>query len=228
MVEKNSKTYLVSGGKPLWRRRTINNIKRKIFEDEGFALRVVILYGAEVDLDSFQDLVFTLSFQKKKVILIKDFTSLPKNVRKFLFSGLNKALNYNYLIFDSELPYSILEKNKKIIGDDLFNVILKQSIKYQSKTYSTELSVDDFRKELYKNNLTSCLFILEELLGSKGRGKAAAPQILGLIIAKFSYLRESNKKEELFNQLWQTDRALKQSNLDIRLLMERLLIKLFA
>ncbi|MCF7887547.1 MAG: hypothetical protein K9L71_03970 [Candidatus Omnitrophica bacterium] len=228
MVGKTNKTYLVSGGKPFWRRRAINNIKKKIFEDEGFTLRAVTLYAAEVGLDSFQDLVFTLSFQKKKVILIKDFTSLPKNVRKFLFGSLKKALSYNYLIFDSELPHSTLEKNKKIIADDLFNFILKRSIKYQSKTYSTELSVDDFRKELYKNNLSSCLFILEELLSSKGKGKAAATQILGLIIAKFSYLRKSNKKEELFNQLWQADRALKQSNLDIRLLMERLLVKLFA
>ncbi|MCF7871106.1 MAG: hypothetical protein K9L95_03865 [Candidatus Omnitrophica bacterium] len=228
MVEKTNKTYLVSGGEPSRRRRAINNIKKTIFEDEGFALRAVTLYAAEVGLDSFKDLVFTLSFQKKKVILIKDFTGLPKDLRKFLFGSLKKVLKYNYLIFDSELPYSLLAKNKKIISDNLFNFILKESIKYQGKTALAELSVDDFRKELYKNNLNSCLFILEELLSSKGKGKTAATQILGLIIAKFSYLRKSNKKEELFNQLWQADRALKQSNLDIRLLMERLLVKLFA
>lgn len=228
MVGAKSKTYLVSGGKPSQRRQVINNIKREIFKSQGGTFRVVTLYGGDIKPDPFKDLVFTFSFQKKKIILIKNFISLSKSVRKFIFDNFSKILQNNYLIFDSEKPHPLLKKNKKIAADDFFNYVLEKSIAYQGKAGAAEITFDDFRKKLYKNDLDSCLFILEELLSKKGQNKFLATQILGLITSKFSYLRESREKEEAFNQLWQTDRALKQSNVDIRLLMERLLVKLFA
>ncbi|MCF7873623.1 MAG: hypothetical protein K9L84_02675 [Candidatus Omnitrophica bacterium] len=228
MVGAKSKAYLVSGGKPFQRRKIINNIKRDIFKNEGSALRAVTLYAGDLNLDSFKDLVFTLSFQKKKVILIKNFISLAKPAREFLFANIQKIFDYNYIIFESEIPYFSLKKKKKIISDVFFSYVLEKSIRHEGKVYPAELSIDDFRKQLYRNDLKSCLFILEELLGSKTKGKAVATQILGLVTAKFSYINSSRKKEKAFDQLWQADRALKQSNTDIRLLMERLLIKLFA
>ncbi|MFO8053094.1 MAG: hypothetical protein R6U54_03945 [Candidatus Omnitrophota bacterium] len=228
MVRVKLKTYLVSGGKPFQRQKIINNIKREIFKDEKSSLRAVTLYAGDLNLESFKDLVFTLSFQKRKIVLIKDFINLSKPARSFLFENIQKILNYNYIIFESELPYFSLKKKKRIVSDDFFSYILKKSKRYEERSYPAELSVDDFRKKLYKNDLASCLFILEELLSSKTKSNKIAPQILGLIIAKFSYLRNPDNQEKAFNQLWQADRALKQSNTDIRLLIERLLIKLFA
>lgn len=228
MVGEKFKTYLVSGGGFTQRRKIINNIKRDIFAGEKSRLRAVTLYAGDINLDSFKDLVFTLSFQKKKVVLIKDFISLSKPIRNFLFENIQKILNYNYIIFESEIPYFSLEKKKKIASDSLFRYIIKNGKRYNEKALPAEISIEDFRNQLYRNNLSSCLFILEELLSSKTKSNKIAPQILGLIIAKFSYLRNSNNQEKAFNQLWQADRALKQSSIDIRILMERLLIKLFA
>jgi hypothetical protein len=228
MVGEKFKTYLVSGGGPTQRQKIINNIKRSIFKEEKSILRAVALYAGDINLDSFKDLVFTLSFQKKKVVLIKDFISLSKPIRKFLFDNIQKVLNYNYIIFESEISHFSLGKKKRITSDSLFNYIIKNSKKYGQRALPAELSIEDFRNQLYKNNLSSCLFILEELLSSKTKSNKIAPQILGLIIAKFSYLRNFDHQEKAFNQLWQADRALKQSSIDTRILMERLLIKLFA
>ncbi|MCF7872749.1 MAG: hypothetical protein K9L80_00875 [Candidatus Omnitrophica bacterium] len=228
MVGEKFKTYLVSGGSLTQRRKIINNIKRDIFTGEKSRLRAVTLYAGDINLDSFKDLVFTLSFQKKKVVLIKDFISLSKPIRKFLFENIQKILNYNYIIFESEIPYFSLGKKKKIASDSLFKYIIKNSKRYNERALPAEISIEDFRNQLYRNNLSSCLFILEELLSSKTKSNKIAPQILGLIIAKFSYLKNSDNQEEAFNQLWQADRALKQSNIDIRILIERLLIKLFT
>ncbi|MCF7895369.1 MAG: hypothetical protein K9L69_04495 [Candidatus Omnitrophica bacterium] len=228
MVGEKFKTYLVSGGSPFQRRKVINNIKRDVFTGEKSRLRAVTLYAGDINLDSFKDLVFTLSFQKKKVVLIKDFISLSKPIRNFIFKNIQKILNYNYIIFESEITYFSLGKKKKIVSDPFFNYIIKNSKKYGQRALPAGLSIEDFRNQLYKNNLSSCLFILEELLSSKTKSNKIAPQILGLIIAKFSYLRNFDQQKKAFNQLWQADRTLKQSNIDIRILMERLLIKLFA
>lgn len=228
MVEAKVKPHLICGGSPHQRRRSINNVKKEIFKSRGIVLRAITLYGADINLQSFKDLIFTFSFQKKKIILIKDFTSLAKPVRKFIFDNFTKILKNNYLIFDSDSPYSKLQKNKKMLTDDFFNYLFKESIIRQFRPEPLEVNFDDFRKKLYKNDLDSCLFILEELLSKKGNNKLLATQILGLITSKFSYLHESQKRKEAFSQLWQTDRALKQSNIDVRLLLERLLIKLFT
>ncbi len=228
MVEAKIKPHLICGGNPFKRRRIINNVKKEIFKSQGIVLRAITLYGADINLQSFKDLIFTFSFQKKKIILIKDFTSLVKPIRKFIIDNFTKILKNNYLIFDSDLPYLKLQKNKKMLTDDFFNYLFEEGAVHQFRPEPLEVNFDDFRKKLYKSDLDSCLFILEELLSKKGNNKLLATQILGLITSKFSYLHESQKRKEAFNQLWQADRALKQSNIDVRLLLERLLIKLFA
>lgn len=229
MVEAKNKIYLVTGGLSRQRQRAIKKIKRNIFQQEDSLFTLTTLYSEDLDLNHFKELVFTLSFQNQKIILIKNFTSLSKPVKKYLSESLPKVLVSNYLIFESDTPHYCLKAKKRVARDDFFSFIFKNSIKYQGKkSLITSATIEDFRSKLYQNDLKGCLFFLEELLSSKSREKILATQILGLLTSKFSYLKDSKKKEKALAQLWRADRCLKETNIDVRLLIERLIVGLIS
>jgi len=79
-----------------------------------------------------------------------------------------------------------------------------------------------------KNDLSSSLYILEKLLKSDVNEKILGPQIIGVLVKKFSCLRSSPDKDRYFEYLWEPDRAIKEKGLSSRLTIETLLVKLFG
>lgn len=226
MVEQKNKMYLVTGGDFFQRRKDIIKIKKKIFEEAGSKFNLVTLYAKDLDLDYFKNLVFTFSFRKKKIILLKGFSDLSKPATGFLFDNLAKVLSINYLIFESDTPCSLLRKNKKIAANSFFEIVFEKSIGYENKVSSSRVTMEDFCRKLYRDDLQACLFIADELLSSKSKEKTVAAQILGVLVSRFSSLGDAQRKKEAFVHLWQADRALKETSIDARLLVERLLVNL--
>ncbi len=226
MVEQQNQIYLITGGKASQRQAAIDNLRKKIFEKDSSVFDLVILQAKDLNLNYFKELALTFSFQQKKILLIKDFTDLGRQIKSFLLENFSKILQISYLIFESETSYSLLKTKKKIFSDDFFNFVFKKSIKYEGKTKAGPITIDDFCKKLYQNDLKSCLSMAEEMLSSKNKEKIIATQILGAITAKVSRLTDLRKKKEALTYLWRTDRALKETNIDIRLLIERLLANL--
>lgn len=226
MVERKSNIYLVAGGSFRQRQEAVKEIKKKISEKEKPPVELFTLYAASLSLESFQDSVSTLSFQKKKIILVKNFTVLPKPVKKLFTACLSKVLDFNYFIFESETPYFSLAKDKRISSDNFFQMIFGKSVKYQGRRQKRELTIEDFRNLLYREDFKGCLFAIEGLLNSKSKEKAFAVQAVGILAGKFAYFRDHKKKKEALDCLWEADRRLKETNLDPRLILERLLVGL--
>lgn len=225
MVSKK-KIHLVTGGSYFRRQSAISQIKKDIFK-ESSALSFFSFYARELDVDLLQETILTVSFQEKKIILIKDFTYLENPVKDFLEKNLSRILKINYLILESEIPYSQLAAKKKILNDSFFNSIFKQAVKYQANPES-KVSLEDFCQKLYRNDFKSCFAIADELLSKQGTDKGVAVKILGMVTSKIARLSDSETKKEKLNYLWETDRALKASNIDARVLVGKLIVNLMG
>ena len=78
-----------------------------------------------------------------------------------------------------------------------------------------------------RNDLVSSLYILEKMIAANGNDRALGPQIIGILVGKFSYVNSVTAKAEALNLLWEADRAIKEKGIDARIAIESLLVKLF-
>jgi|TARA_B100000315_G_scaffold248574_1_gene278606 hypothetical protein len=228
MVSVREKVFLISGNNFIQRQRALEGIKKRILQDKSATFSVLTLYPKEIDSEDLADKLFTTSFTKKKVVIFKNFQDLPSAARKFIFDNLKKILINNYVIFETEKDSYQLQKNKKITVDSLFSFILKNAASFRVASSRQEASMEDFISGIRKNDLSYALYVLESLFKKGTTDRILGPQIIGILVKKFSYLKDPAKKEKYFKYLWQADRAIKEKGLDTRLVIETLLVKLFG
>lgn len=134
----------------------------------------------------------------------------------------------NSIIFETDKDYYQLQRNKKFISDKFFSLVFKKAALFKIASSKKKVSIEDFFNSVRKNDLASSLFVLESLFTGAAKDKSLGPQIVGFLVGKFSYLGYSAKKDKYFKHLWEADRAIKEKGFDTRLVIETLLVKLFA
>ena len=229
MVNIRDRFFLVYGSNFLQRQKIIENFKCKILKEKSASINILTFYGKEVKLKDFQEKILTSSFDNIKILIFKDFSEIPQPVRLYLLNNLDKLLISNYIIFESDKESHSLQGNKKIASDKFFSLVFKNSQVYRVSSSKRKLSIEDFMGALRKNDLDSCLYVLENLFEGTAKDKAIAPLIIGILVRKFSYPNiNSFNKEKCFEYLWKADRAIKEKGHDARLTIETLLIKLLT
>ena len=228
MVNIREKVFLISGSDFSQRRQAAESIKRRILKGEPSSLNILTLYSKEISIKDLREKVFTVSFSKKKVIIFKNFPDLPLLVRKFLINNLQRIISSAYLIFETDRSYFQLQKDKRFIADKFFLFILNRAAVFKVITSGKKVSLDDFIAGIRKNDLNASLFVLESLFAGGSKDRLLGPQIIGILVRKFSYLRDPKAKTKCLNYLWEADRAIKEKGLSARLVIETLLVKLFS
>lgn len=229
MVSIRDRVFLIFGSNFLQRQKIIENLKYKILKEKSASINILTFYGKEVELKDFQEKILTSSFDNIKILIIKDFSELPPPVRLYLLNNLDEILTGNYIIFETDKESYSLQGNKKIASDKFFSLIFKNSQVYRVSSFERKLSIEDFMGALRKNDLDSCLYVLENLFDGTTKDKGIAPLIIGILVRKFSYpYLNSFNKEKCFEYLWKADRGIKEKGHDARLTIETLLIKLFT
>ena len=218
---------LVCGADFSQRQRAIENIKKRILKDKPGTVCSFTFYCKEMNSLDLQEKLFMASFDKIKIIIFKDFNELTADVRKIMFDNLENILANTYMIFETDKDYYTLRKEKKITSDNLFNLIIQKSCLFKVVSSEKEVTMIDFMNSTRKNDLDSSLYILERMLKDGANDRLLGPQIIGVLVRKFSYLRDPVKKDKCFKYLFEADRAIKQKGLDARLVIEVLLVKLF-
>jgi hypothetical protein len=188
MVNIREKVFLVVGLDFNQRRLIIENIKKKFSyipsgeKNKINSINVLTLYGKEIDLDSFKEKIFTFSFSKEKIVILKDAYNLSKEIRDFIFKNFNKIILHNYIIFDIERDYYRLTQDRKVISDSFFSFIFKNAALFKVVSRSSEVSFEDLKKSIRKNDLPSSLYILRKLFEDKNKDNELGPQILGFLV----------------------------------------------
>lgn len=227
MEDLKKRVFLISGSDFFQRRQVIENIKAKIFSGKPYSLNTFNIYSNDVDIVELQEKIFTFSFDKEKLIIFKDAYNLPKEVKNFLFSNIEKITSANYLILEIDKDFYQLQREKAIAGDKFFNLVFKQGYVHRISSYSEKISLDDFRMSLQKNDFSTALYILEKLFEGKSKEREIGPLILGMLTARYSYSKNFSVKKRNFRYLLETDRILKETDLDVRLAIEMLLVRLW-
>lgn len=228
MVNIRERAFLISGSNFSQRQQALKSIRKRILQDQAAAFSILTLYSKELTPKDLAQKLFTTSFTNKKIVVFKNFHDLSSAARKFIFDNLQKVLVNNYVIFETEKDNYQLQKNKKFSSDDLFSFILKRAASFRVSSARSSLSIEDFIGSIRKNDLAHSLYVLESLFENTAKDKILGPQIIGILVRKFSYIKDQSKKEEYFKYLWEADRAIKEKGLDVRLAIETLLVKLLG
>jgi len=228
MVNIRDKAFLISGSNFSQRQQALKSIKKRILKEKSAAFSVLTLYSKELTPKDLGDKLFTASFTDKKIVIFKNFENLPSAARKFIFDNLKKILINNYVIFETAKDNYQLQGNKKFFSDSLFSFVLKRAASFRVSPVKKDLSIEDFIASLRKNDLAQSLYVLESLFENTARIKILAPQVIGILVKKLSYIKDPSKKEDYFKHLWQADRAIKEKGQDARLTVETLLVKLLG
>lgn len=234
MVGSSPRIFLVTGIDFNQRQLLIENIKNKVFKKPATPLNILTFYSKEIDIKDLQEKILTFSFDKEKIIIIKNAESLTKEAKEFLFNNLKKILSHNYIILETDKDYLQLQRDKKISSDIFFGFILKNAeipFKDRKPSASYEISFEGFKRSTRKNNAAEALYILEKLFESKASDREKeilGLQILGVLVGECSYLKNPLLREKSFNYLWETDRLIKEKGLEPRFALEILLTKLLG
>ena len=228
MVGIRDRFFLVSGTDFSQRKRAIDNIKKRILKDKSASLNTLTFYCKEIDLNDLSQKLFTISFDKIKIVVFKNFETLTSKVKEFIFQNYKKILMGNYLIFETEKDIYQLKKNKRIVSDKFFNLIFQQATSFKVFSSRPKATINDLTYSLRRSDLNSSLYILESLFNDGANENMLGPLIIGMLVRKFSYINDPVKKDKCFNYLWEADRRIKEKGLNARLIVEALLVKLFS
>ena len=228
MVNIRERVFLISGTNFLQRQRAVENIKKRILKEKAQSLNVLTFYGKETNVKDLGEKLFTISFGKDKIAVFKNFQDLPVAVRNFLFENLKRILFNNYLIFETDKDYYQLQRDKKFAADKFFIFCLKRAALFRVASTKGEPTIEDFIGSIRKDDLATSVYILEKLFKGGSKDKILGPQIIGILVRKFSFLKNPAEKGKYFKYLWEADRAIKEKGLDPRLVIETLLVKVFT
>lgn len=228
MVNIRERVFLIVGTDFSQRQRVIENIKKRILKEKASSFNNLIVYSKEANAKDLGEKLFTTSFGKNKIIIFKNVDDLPLEIRKFLFTNLDRILSNNYLIFETDKDYYQFQKNKKFVNDDFFVSVLKKATLSKVASIKGQVTIEDFMASLRKNNLSESVYITEKLFAGGSKDRILGPQIIGILVSKISFLKDPAKKDKYFKYLWEADRAIKEKGLDSRLVIESLLTKVLG
>lgn len=228
MVNIREKVFLISGTNFRQRQHAIEGIKKRILKGKADLLDVYTFYSKEIDVKSLNEKLLTVSFKKNKIIVFKNFQNLPVAARSFIFEKIKLILESNYLIFETDKDQRQLQESKKISADKFFNFILKSAALFRTASVKDKSSIEELMGSIRRNNLADSIYILEKLFQGGSKDKALGPQIIGILVQKFSFLKNSTEKDRCFKYLWKADREIKEKGLNPRLVIETLLARVFV
>lgn len=228
MVNIRERVFLISGTNFLQRQHAIENIKKRILKGETSSLNIIIFYSKEVSTEDLGGKLFTTSFEKNKIAVFKNFQDLPSSAGKFIFDNLKRILSNNYLIFEVDKDYYHFQKDKRFASDEFFGSVVKKAALFRVISTKEKATIEDFIASLRKNDLAASVYVLEKLFAGGYKDKILGPQIIGILVRKFSFLKNSTEKDRYFKYLWEADRAIKEKGLDPRLVIESLLVRVLG
>jgi hypothetical protein len=232
MVGLNSRIYFITGQFFNPRQLIIENIKKKVLKNSASPLNTLIFYSKEINIKELEEKILTFSFNKEKIIIVKEAHSLAKDFKDFFLANLKKVLAHNYFIFETDRDYAEFIRDRKLSSDTFFKFILQNAtspLKYQKAPFTSRVSFADLCRSVNKRDASSALYILEKLFESRNSEREKEMlglQILGFLVQECSHSKNSLLKQKYFDYLWQADRLIKEKGLEPRWALEILLTKL--
>jgi hypothetical protein len=228
MVELRHRLFLVVGLNFQQRQHALDIIKTKILHDTRSSLTSLTVYAKEINSNDFKEKALTVSFEKNRILLIKDALVLSDEVKDFFLKHCEKIMALNYIIIEVEKNYMQWKEEKKVLADTFFKFILKNATIYKSATSSSENYFEALKISVRKADVANSLFVLDKLFTGKVREEALGVQVLGWLVSECSYMRDPYKKEKYLEFLWEADRAMKEGGLAPKTALEIALVKLLG
>jgi hypothetical protein len=234
MVGSNLSLYLVTGQDSQQRRHAIENIKKKVLQKLASPLNILTFYGKEIEIKDLRQQLLTFSFNKERIVIIKEAHSLSQEAKDFFINNFKKIISHNCFIFETDKDYTALLGDRKITSDKFFSLLFKNAnipLKYQKFSSTYAISFEGLRQCVRRSDISGSLYILEKLFESKNSDRdkeILGLQMLGFLVGECSYLRNPKIKRKYFDYLWDTDRMIKEDGIDCRFALEILLTKLLG
>ncbi|MFH1772174.1 MAG: hypothetical protein ABH872_05085 [Candidatus Omnitrophota bacterium] len=223
----SDRLYLVAGKDLRQRKMAIERIKQKISKETSACYSEYIIFGKDADCLSIKENVFTFSFTRGKILILRDPLKLSKDVKIILKNNLDKVLSVHYLIVESQDDYYYLQNSKKLASDELFGFILRNAQKVKISSSGPPNFMANFKKSIRAAGKEAVFLSLENLFKEVSNASDIAPLILGIMVNEVSAIKDKAKRLSCLEYIWRADRDIKEYGNDARVAVELLLIRLF-
>lgn len=227
MVTNSKRVFIVSGTDFFQRKLALDNIKKRLMPQKSGGLNILTFYSREIDIKVFQEKIFTFSFDREKIIVLKNADDLSRETKEFILENYKEIISANFIILEMDRDYWTLQRDKKIANDKFFSFIFKNAVSTNSGTAAKEVSWDDFKRGIRSRDLNSSMYCLERLF-EKNNEREIGPLILGILVREVACLRDFADREKKLSYLWEADRQIKEKGIDTKLAIEVLLTKLLT
>ncbi len=222
---KKHNVFCVIGSEYFHRLKAIERIKKRLTKEETFD--VLTIFPDQITLSGVDEMIRSLGWGRKKILLFKCAQNLPLSLKEFLLKKLITDKNLPHFIFEFDRSYSELIKDKKLKEDTLFRYLIKKATII--KTFSIPLKdpTFDFINAFYRKDFSQAIYFLEKIFDTSSVHPAVlSTKLLGRLVKSFSYYFVGEEKTKIFSSLWEADRCIKEKGQDPKLVLERLVIKL--
>ncbi len=220
--------FLVSGRDFVLRQRALEGIKKRALEKASRALDTRVFYGDEIDIGRLPADLCTGSFGRTSLIIFKNFTALTSPARDFLFANIKKIISAAFLVFETEEDLYWLKRDKKIMADKLFALLLTSAALINAGSARYKNPVSDFLNSLRANDLAWALAAVEGLFLQGENEKILGPQLIGMLTKQYAVFPEHARTQKRLRSIWEADRAIKEKGRDARVVIEALLVRLMS
>ncbi|MCM8787223.1 MAG: hypothetical protein NC935_04125 [Candidatus Omnitrophica bacterium] len=228
MVNLRNKFFFVIIPNFLKRKETVENLTKKILQNSPTSLNVLVLYSKELNLETFKNKTSFISFDSKKILIFKEITQLPPDVKDNFVENLTKLISNNYFIFETEKEYFDFIHDKRFSNDKFFKFLFQHATVIKASKANNISLFTEFKKYLNRADIEGTFYALEKLFSQYPNDDKLSLQILGMLVFKASLIEDITRKEYYLDELFKLDRALKEKNIDAKLAIEKTITKLLT
>lgn len=196
-----------------------------IKKDEGGAVELIHFYPKESTAKSVDAELANMSFTAR-VFVFHQANKYKKDVSELVLSFIEKGMGVDCIVLD----YGPEIEQKQLNKDILYKKISKQS-KIIGKPASAAANVFfDMINSLRRGDATSALSYVQTIVGSEKRTKSAYDaeifKLLKGITTMLAKTKDRRLKRQYMTAIFETDRLLKESIVQPRIALERMLVKI--
>lgn len=227
MVDVRKRVFFVIGNDFANRRRAVDTIVGRLLPQKDPSLNTAVFYPRDLEISNVKSTLFSFSFASRRVVIFKESQALDKKIRSFLYDNFASIIAGNYLIFESDIDYFTLTRDRKFTTDKLFSYLAKKAYVVKLERFEEIISVNRLLSLVRKSKLPEALYVLERVFEKEEKNKdVLGMQILGALTREFSSVPDQQTRRQYFECIWDAERMVKEGRLDSKIALGLLLTKI--
>lgn len=203
----------------------LEELLNKLRKDEAGAIELVHFYPKDSTAKSVDAELANMSFTARAFVF-HEANKYKKDVLQTILSFLERGLGQDYCVFD----YGPEIEQKQLNKDSIYKVCSKGATMLGKPAAAAANVFFDMINSLRRGDASRALSYVQAIVGEEKRTKSAHDaeifKLLKGITTMLAKTKDRSLKRQYMTAIFETDRLLKESLVEPRIALERLLVKI--